>query len=194
MKNLFVLLFLLLALTVKSYSQGYFYQVVDSTEYGRMRLRIEMFKSIFDDFVNVQQQIALPLSYREEAERRRKEEEARFNKMINDKRKEAFENIIGMTEAESAQFWPVYNEYDRKLNEIIAKRQTAVEKLNNIYSLLTEEQANVWADVYVNSFDEEASLMKQYRSKFKAILGRKKLPFLYRAEYQFKEWIIRTIL
>ena len=193
--------FILLSFGGKTYSQQNHYvekyidTVFDGGGYFRMHMQVidyHGFSKIIKDFENSQQQIAKSLSFREEMERRRKEELIAMKRRIDTMRVQAYTNVIGLTEKESEIFWEVYNEYLRKLDEIMEKRDAATYNICNIYANLTLTQSNISVEDYVNSFEDEASLKKRYKEKFKAILGNKKLPLLYRAEHQFKMWLLRS--
>jgi hypothetical protein len=193
--------FILLSFGGKAYSQQnhyverHFDTVFDGGDYFRMHMQIidyQGFSQIIKDFENSQQQIAKSLSFREEMERRRKEELIAMKRRIDTMRVQAYTNVIGLTEKESAVFWAAYNEYLQKLDEIIERRDAATYNICNIYANLPLVQSNISVEDYVNSFEAEASLKKKYKEKFKTILGDKKLPLLYRAEHQFKMWLLRS--
>ncbi|MDR0560832.1 MAG: hypothetical protein LBG92_11750 [Prevotellaceae bacterium] len=203
MNKIFGLIFILGLAPAQSYSQGGYFYFVSKTDSAtadgsypnfnvRVHVKNSLFNSILEDFFNSQQQAAKLLSFREEAERRQKEEAEIQKRMAYKKRIDIFKDRIGLTEEESIEFWPNYDEYYNKLDNIYEKRQVAIRNLCDIHIVLTEQQSSIWADVYVNSFKEEANLMEQYRKKFKSILG-KKWTRLYDAEYQFKMWMLRNL-
>ncbi|MDR2562742.1 MAG: hypothetical protein LBC98_02235 [Prevotellaceae bacterium] len=154
------------------------------------------FSDIIEDFGNTRRRIVnqAASNYADERARikqRREEEAARLKRFIENQRIATFTNIIGLTAKESEKFWPVYNEYSEKLDAIMAKRQDAIERINDIHRKIPVWEQNMLTEDYLNSFQHDADLMRNYRNKFKAILGPEKLMLLYRAEYQFKLYLLR---
>ena len=154
------------------------------------------FSDIIEDFGNTRRRIVnqAASNYADERARvkqRREEEAARLKRFLENQRIATFTNIIGLTAKEAEKFWPVYNEYGEKLDAITGKRQDAIERINDIHRKIPAWEQNMLTEDYLNSFQQEADLMRNYRNKFKIILGAEKLMLLYRAEYQFKLHLLR---
>ena len=154
------------------------------------------FSDIIEDFGNNKRKIVNQAAskYADERERikqRREEEAARLKQYLENQRVAMFTNIIGLTSKEAERFWPLYNEYSEKLDAILGKRQETIERINDIHRKIPLWEQNMLTEDYLNSFQQEADLMRNYRDKFKIILGIEKLMLLYRAEYQFKLHLLR---
>jgi hypothetical protein len=95
---------------------------------------------------------------------------------------------LSLTETEAQQFWPIYNEYTQKLQQV--RKQPKVEKP-------VDELDN--ADVekmLVAQFDRqsrELDLKKEYFQKLKTVISVKKIAKLYRAEKDFREELTRQL-
>lgn len=198
MRGFFSILLLLGITTTESFSQQT-YQV--DTTFGGGYFRFQMkthgpagFSNIIEEFDNSQEEMMRLFSNSsEEYEKRRAQRAIEIKKYVDSVRKISFTNIIGLTDAESQKFWPIYNNYSEKLNEILDKRNISIRKINNPYIRISQSESENLVNTYINSFDEESKLMYDYKNKFKSILGSEKLMLLYRAEYQFKLWMIRSV-
>jgi hypothetical protein len=154
------------------------------------------FSDVIEDFDNTQRKIVnqVATGYAVEREKRKQERDeqaVKLKQFLEEKRIEIFTNIIGLTVRETERFWPVYNEYGEKLDAILGKRQNALDKINDFYRKTPIWEKNMLTADYLNSFEQEAALMRDYSKKFKDILGAEKLMLLYRAEYQFKLYLLR---
>jgi hypothetical protein len=184
----------LTGMTGKAYSQTTIREqrytvdtVVDGVHVG--------FSSIIRQFENnTRQKVFNPLTSYEANERRKQEEMQRINDEIDSARVEAFTSYIGLTREEGRKFWPVYNTYMAENKRILDKKSAAMQKLANPYLHLSEQEYANCVDDWVNSRDEEAKLMKLYKTKFSAILGAKKLPLLYGAEILFQRWMLQRFI
>jgi hypothetical protein len=126
-----------------------------------------------------------------EVERKNKRMQQKFDAHIDSMRVVFFTNVIGFTEAKAAVFWPVYNDYKYKLEEILNRRKEARDKLCNFFTNYKTKEYTAFIDIELKSCKEEALLREQYAGKFKTILG-DDLYLLYRAEHLFLRWILTS--
>lgn len=97
---------------------------------------------------------------------------------------------ISLTPEEAQQFWPVYNEYTDKRNQMmIAHREQRV-PLRELHDM-SEEQLREVADADIQNMEEMAALRREYHEKFKEILPLKKVVLLYHAERSFNRQLYR---
>jgi hypothetical protein len=95
---------------------------------------------------------------------------------------------LSLTETEAQQFWPIYNEYTQKLQQI--RKQPKLEK-----TVDELENADV-EKMLVGQFDRqmrELDLKKEYFQKLKTVLSVKKIAKLYRAEKDFREELVQQL-
>lgn len=99
---------------------------------------------------------------------------------------------VNFTPQEEQLFWPLYNEYNDKL-EIARKtfRQQYVKKIDFNTSSDKESEAYINAEIALKQ--KEYELFKEYFEKFKKILPIKKVALLRRAEEEFKKELIKNI-
>jgi hypothetical protein len=86
---------------------------------------------------------------------------------------------LNMTTAEAEKFWPIYNEYRRKLDKIHQERIQLIEEgLNN-------------SDSITSLSDNDAEI--EYYKKFSRLIGPKRAIDLYLSEIHFKRKLMREM-
>ncbi|MDR1055070.1 MAG: hypothetical protein LBL90_04445 [Prevotellaceae bacterium] len=98
-----------------------------------------------------------------------------------------FIQIMELTPEEAKLFWPLYNEFSNKKDEISSKRQTINNKLRkaSLYNI-NDKEADMFAKEHINLLTQENNLQQEYYRRFKAILKPSKLLMIYKAEDAFK--------
>lgn len=92
---------------------------------------------------------------------------------------------VDLTKEESKAFWPVYNAYQKEYIQLIHQRR------ENIKSRGGNAGAKLEDDF---EFEERIlELKKRYRSEFSKILPAEKVLTLYRAERDWKEYLIQEL-
>jgi hypothetical protein len=95
---------------------------------------------------------------------------------------------LSLTETEAQQFWPIYNDYTQKLQQI--RKKPKVEKLEDELDNADVEK------MIVEQYDRQArelDLKKEYFQKLKTVISVKKIAKLYRAEKDFHEELVRQL-
>ncbi|MBN2519668.1 MAG: hypothetical protein JXB17_04120 [Bacteroidales bacterium] len=103
-----------------------------------------------------------------------------------------FTEQIGLTPEEAEKFWPVFNEFYEKKDEIHDRRRAAVRELSDNQNL-SEKEMEDNMNVIIKSFEEETKLMEEYQLKYKEILPIEKISKIYVAEHQFKKYLLHKI-
>lgn len=127
-----------------------------------------------------------------------------FTILAQDKDQPAHENVssekiafftekIGLTPSEAEKFWPVYNAYWKKKNAITEERKSKMAYYSENYKDLSRSQMEKLADDYINQEVQKAQLLQEYHEKFKNILPVKKVMKIYKADYQFKAYLLKKI-
>jgi|YNPMSStandDraft_2_1061718.scaffolds.fasta_scaffold04720_5 Spy/CpxP family protein refolding chaperone len=98
---------------------------------------------------------------------------------------------LDLTVQEAQSFWPLYNEYEKKKEEIF-------EAQNNLYEAfskenLSEKELNQLADKYIELQFAESKLLAEYHNKFKKILPINKVVTLYSSDRMFKKELLRQL-
>ena len=142
-----------------------------------MRHYLLLIISIFCLTVNAQEQVSTPRRQR------------MTPKEFQTKQKEYIAQHAGLTEEESAAFFPLYYELQNKKHEAnrrVWKQARAVKPHER-----TEEECNEMIDALADVKIECATLEKEYLQKFKEILPAKKLMRVQMAEDRFQRELLR---
>lgn len=99
---------------------------------------------------------------------------------------------VNFTPQEAQSFWPLYNEYNDKL-ELNRKTFRQQYGPNQELSFKTDKEADLYLSAELNLKQKEFELYKEYYEKFKKILPLKKVAMLRRAEEGFKKELIKNI-
>lgn len=103
-----------------------------------------------------------------------------------------FIEIMNLTPEESERFWPIYNEFTDKRDQIMSKRQDITAKLRRADLSIDDRQAEALSKEYVNSLTQEADLQQEYYKKYRTILKPSKLLMIYKAEDAFKLMMLQN--
>jgi len=104
-----------------------------------------------------------------------------------------FTQQLHLTPKESEQFWPVYNEYQDKRNEILMEKRKEIVNFRQNIKTMSDKEIEKAADDYVQFSKREADLLVAYHQKFKEVLPIKKVMKLYQTENLFKTFLLRQI-
>ncbi len=95
---------------------------------------------------------------------------------------------VSLTPEESQQFWPIYNQYTDKMQQI--RSSTKMEKTFDDMSDADVEK------MLMSQMDKESrvlDLRKEYYQKFKKVISVKKIAKLYIAEQDFKGEMLKQL-
>lgn len=99
---------------------------------------------------------------------------------------------VNLTTQETQLFWPLYNEYNDKLDNLKKSfRQQYVKDVD--FNLATDKEAEAYLNAELSVKQKEYELYKEYFEKFKKIIPVKKLALVRRAEDDFKKELIKNI-
>ncbi|MGE5393680.1 MAG: hypothetical protein ACM3P1_02995 [Candidatus Saccharibacteria bacterium] len=102
-----------------------------------------------------------------------------------------FTSKLSLTPAEAQAFWPVYNEYEKKRFDIQREVHRFERMPEDDFAKLSDSEIEKMTNDYINSFEKEAQLLKDYNKQFLKILPRKKVLMVYKAENEFRSHLIR---
>jgi hypothetical protein len=109
--------------------------------------------------------------------------------VLKTEKKAAIAEVMQLTEAESAPFWELYNEYQGKLYLVANERIAIIKDYAEHYETLTDEKADeLWLAAMAYA-QEVLKLEKQYYKKFKKILSAGKAARLFQAENKIETMI-----
>ena len=99
---------------------------------------------------------------------------------------------LDLTTEEAQKFWPVYNEFESKMEQMRKKRKEAHKGMDKDTEL-SDAQIEKMVDAHIIAEQKELDVKKEYHSKFKAVLPIKKVAMLYRAKQGFKKDLLKKI-
>lgn len=100
---------------------------------------------------------------------------------------------IDLTPEEAQQFWPVFNQYQGKLQELRKKRRQDIKEAKENFEAMTDKDVEQLVDDEIVFRQKELDIQKEFHSKFKTLLPIKKVAKLYQAEEQFKRYLLNEL-
>lgn len=100
-------------------------------------------------------------------------------------------NRLNLTTEQSQQFWPVYNEYEAKKQEV----RVAIRRLNAETNNLTASDDRILSDIreMMSLRQKEVDLDKDYMNRFLKIINVRQLAELYKTEQQFTRMLLEKL-
>lgn len=102
-------------------------------------------------------------------------------------------NVLDLSPDESTKFWPLYNEYSDKKNdlrtEMISYRQTLLGK----YASISEEEAQNALNFYQKHIILMQELEIEYQNKYLQVLPARKVLLLLKAEKDFRRQLLKKL-
>ena len=100
---------------------------------------------------------------------------------------------LDLTPDEAQKFWPVYNEFQKKRDELRKKRHEETKGAKENLDSLSDKQIESIVDGEMAFRQKNLDLDKEYHSKFKSVLPIRKVAKLYRAEDMFAHHLLEQI-
>lgn len=98
---------------------------------------------------------------------------------------------LELTSKEAQEFWPVYNEYERKRNELRKKQWVEIKSKLKDVGGLNEQEAQALLNSYLKIEEEEEELEKNFLNNVSKVITAKKTLLLMRSEEDFKRQLIK---
>jgi hypothetical protein len=99
---------------------------------------------------------------------------------------------VNLTSQESQQFWPLYNEFNDKLDNL--KKTYRLNYIKNFNAdIISDKEAEALLTAELILKQKELDLNKEYYEKYKKILPIKKIALIKMAENEFKKELIKNI-
>lgn len=100
---------------------------------------------------------------------------------------------LDLSPEEAQKFWPVYNQYDNKLQELRKKRREDMKNAKENFESMTDKEIEQLVDNEIVFRQKELDIQKEYHAKFKSVLPIKKIAQLYRADEEFKRFLLKEL-
>ena len=95
---------------------------------------------------------------------------------------------LSLTETEAQQFWPVFNEFTEKLQQIRKKQ-----KPDKPFDELSDADVEKMIAGQFDQDTREIDLKKEYFQKLKKVISVKKIAKLYKAEKDFRGELVKQL-
>jgi len=92
---------------------------------------------------------------------------------------------LQLTTDQSAQFWPIYNEFQDKLKALRKSYRNRVD-----VDAMSDEELEAWLEGHLKKEEEKAILHRAYVEKFKTVISIRQIVKLSKAERQFKRKLL----
>ncbi len=102
-------------------------------------------------------------------------------------------NKLNLTAKEAQLFWPLYNEYNQKMDVLRRAKKSEYDEIKSKNSTPTDKEIESYMEEVFLTKQKELDLQKEYYNKYTKILSMKKVAQLYQAENQFKKELLRII-
>ncbi|MGQ8336470.1 hypothetical protein ACUNWD_07950 [Sunxiuqinia sp. A32] len=100
-------------------------------------------------------------------------------------------NKLSLTPKEAQDFWPIYNEFEEKRFEIHMKRRHMEHETMDKTEGLTDSELKAISNDFINLFQKEADIMKEYNKKFFNVLPAEKVVRFYDVENDFRSHLLQ---
>lgn len=99
---------------------------------------------------------------------------------------------MGLTPSEAQQFFPVYNQYQQKREDLRkALNQSKKYRKKNV-DQMSDAEIETAIGEEIDYKLQDVELQKEFHTKLKNILPPKKVLLYYQAEEDFKIWLLKT--
>lgn len=100
---------------------------------------------------------------------------------------------LDLSPKEAQQFWPLYNELEKKKHDIRKQSRIIFRKLHQGKDSIPEKELLKYSDKLIDLRLENVKLEKQYHIEYKKILPARKILDLYHTEKQFQGMLLRRL-
>ena len=102
-------------------------------------------------------------------------------------------NKLNLTAKEAQLFWPLYNEYNQKMEVLRKAKKSEYDEIKSKNGTPSDKEIAAYMEEVFLTKQKELDLQKEYYYKYIKILPMKKVAQLYQAENQFKKELLRII-
>jgi hypothetical protein len=100
---------------------------------------------------------------------------------------------LELTPKEAQVFWPVYNEYSEKLENLRKERRQQFRNTKDNLDGMSDKEVEALVDAEMTFKQKEVDVQKDYHGQLKKVLPIKKVAKLYMAEEAFKRQLLKRL-
>ncbi|MFN5183430.1 MAG: hypothetical protein ACK5D5_10465 [Bacteroidota bacterium] len=113
--------------------------------------------------------------------------------MVNAERIAFITKEISLTSDEAQKLWPIMNEAEQKRDVLRKERNKIRKNIELLSSKVSETEYENTLNFESQFHMKEAEIFKERQLKLKKIFSSKRIVELYRAEDEFKKWLIKNV-
>jgi len=100
---------------------------------------------------------------------------------------------LDLTVTEAQAFWPLYNQYQQKKEDLRTSMGVLRKKAEKNYEGLSDKEIDALIEEELAIKQKELDAQKEFNKKIKSVLPVKKVGMLYKAEEDFKMELIKQL-
>jgi hypothetical protein len=104
-----------------------------------------------------------------------------------------FTKKLNLTPSEAEKFWPAYNEYQKKRNNIQMERRDIIRAFNQNAATLGDSELTSMGDKLNTTFSDESSLSARFHKQLKEALPPAKVIMFYQTENQYRALLLNRL-
>ena len=97
---------------------------------------------------------------------------------------------LDLTVAEAQKFWPIYNEFEKKNDEILKSERELNREIKEKSAVMTDSEMEQKLDKMMQLQKSKSDLLAEYYTKFKSAIPVKKLAKFYQSEREFRKQLL----
>ncbi len=102
-------------------------------------------------------------------------------------------NALDLSSKEAQQFWPVYNEYEKRMEDVRKSQRQEMRQILAKGDNLSDNEASAFIDKFMNFRQLELDERKQLVNDLNGIISPQKILKLQQAEETFKRRLLKEI-
>jgi hypothetical protein len=100
---------------------------------------------------------------------------------------------INLTPKEAETFWPLYNEYQQKRDNLKMEERKLRKTVKENYDDMSDKELENFVDQELDYKQKELDLAKEFHKKMKAVLPMKKVALYYKAVEDFNKVLVGMV-
>ncbi|MBI1183368.1 hypothetical protein GC194_03805 [bacterium] len=104
-----------------------------------------------------------------------------------------YTNVLNLTPAEAEKFWPLFNEFESKMDKIKNREFEIRSKIEGAFATISDEELEKLIDEMMDLQKQETDLLVSYYEKYKKVLPIKKVALIHRAEMMYKRALLEKM-
>lgn len=112
---------------------------------------------------------------------------------LQEEKREFFTDHIGQTNKEALVFWPVYEDYQNRIDRIVSEKKTLMRYYQENKSNMKDQEITEILDKYTALEKQETELFVSFNTKFRSILPDERVLRIYVTEIQFRDYLLKQL-